>query len=44
MYNSVILPVTHRVREYTRFVEKYEKGRRKRFRPHTVYILTKQAH
>jgi len=33
----VIIPVTRRVKGYTRFVGKYVTGRRKRFRPHNVY-------
>jgi len=32
----VFIPVTRRVKGYTRFVEKYVTGRRKRFRPHKV--------
>jgi len=32
------IPVTRRVKGYTRFVGKYT-GRRKRFRPHKVYIF-----
>jgi len=32
------LPVTRRLKGYSRFVEKYVAGRRKRFRPHKVYI------
>jgi len=35
----VLIPVTRRVKGYTRFVEKYVTGRRKRFRPHKVYIF-----
>jgi len=35
----VIIPVTRRVKGYTRFVGKYVTGRRKRFRPHKVYIF-----
>jgi len=31
-------PVTRRAKGYTRFVGKYVTGRRKRFRPHKVYI------
>jgi len=31
--------VTRRVKGYTRFVGKYVTGRRKRFRPHKVYIF-----
>jgi len=34
-----ILLVTRRVKGYTRFVEKYVTGRRKRFRPYKVYIF-----
>jgi len=33
----VIIPVTCRVKGYTRFVGRYVTGRRKRFRPHKVY-------
>jgi len=33
------IPVTGRVKGYTRFVGKYVTGRRKRFRPHNVYIF-----
>jgi len=33
------IPVTRRVKGYTKFVGKYVKGRRKRFRPHKVYIF-----
>jgi len=44
VYNSYLLcatfiPVTRRVKGYTRFVGKYVTGRRKRFRPHKVYIF-----
>jgi len=35
---KVSIPVTRRVKEYTSFVEKYAKGRRKRFLLHKVYI------
>jgi len=35
----VFIPVTRRVKGYTRFVGKYVTGRRKRFRPHKVYIF-----
>jgi len=35
----IIIPVTRRVKGYTRFVGKYVTGRRKRFRPHKVYIF-----
>jgi len=35
----VIIPVTRRVKGYTRFVGKCVTGRRKRFRPHKVYIF-----
>jgi len=35
----VILPVTRRVKWCTRFVGKYVTDRRKRFRPHKVYIF-----
>jgi len=34
----IFIPVTRRVKGYTRFVGKYVTGRRKRFRPHKVYI------
>jgi len=37
--SPVFIPVTRRVKGYTRFVGKYETGRRKRFRPHKVYIF-----
>jgi len=30
----------HRVKDYTSFVKKYVTGRRKRFRPHKVYIFS----
>jgi len=33
------ITVTRRVKGWTRFVEKYVTGRRKRFRPHKVYIF-----
>jgi len=36
---TVIIPLTRRVKGYTRFVGKYVTGRRKRFRPHKVYIF-----
>jgi len=35
----IFIPVTRRVKGYTRFVEKYVTGRRKRFRPHKVCIF-----
>jgi len=35
----IFIPVTRRVKGYTRFVEKYVTGGRKRFRPHKVYIF-----
>jgi len=35
----VFIPVTRRVKGYTRFVWKYVTGRKKRFRPHKVYIF-----
>jgi len=38
-YNQIIISVTRRVKGYTRFVGKYVTGRRKRFRPHKVYIF-----
>jgi len=34
----VVIPITCRVKG-TRFVGKYETGKRKRFRPHKVYIF-----
>jgi len=34
-----VIPVTRRVKGYTRFVGKYVTGRRKRFRSHKVYIF-----
>jgi len=36
---SIFIPVTRRVKGYTRFVGKYVKGRRMRFPPHKVYIF-----
>jgi len=36
---QIFIPVTRRVKVYTRFVGKYVTGRRKRFRPHKVYIF-----
>jgi len=38
MGRTICIPVTRRV-EYTRFVGKYVTGRRKRIRPHKVYIF-----
>jgi len=35
----LFIPVTRRVKGYTRFVGKYVTGRGKRFRPHKVYIF-----
>jgi len=35
----VVIPVTRRVKGYTRFVGKYVTGRRKPFRPHKVDIF-----
>jgi len=35
----LFVPVTRRVKGYTRFVGKYVTGRRKRFLPHKVYIF-----
>jgi len=35
----LIIPVTRRVKGYTRFVGQYVTGRMKRFRPHKVYTL-----
>jgi len=35
----IFIPVTCRVKRYTRCVGKYVTGRRKRFRPHKVYIF-----
>jgi len=37
--NFIIIPVTRRVKGYTRFVEKYITGRRKRFGLYNVYIF-----
>jgi len=37
--NHLFIPVTRRVKGYTRFVGKYVTDRRKRFRPHKVYIF-----
>jgi len=34
----LLLPITRGVNGYIRFVEKYVTGRRKRFRPYTVYM------
>jgi len=35
----LIIPVTRRLEGYTKFVGRYVTGRRKRFRPHKVYIF-----
>jgi len=35
----IFIPVTRRVKGYTRFVGKYVTGRKKRFRPHKIYIF-----
>jgi len=35
----MFIPVTRRLKGYTRFVGKYATGRGKRFRPHKVYIF-----
>jgi len=35
----IFIPVSRRIKGYTSFVEKYVTGRRKRFRPHKVYII-----
>jgi len=35
----LVIPVTRRVKGYTRIVGKYVTGRRKRFRPHKAYIF-----
>jgi len=35
----LIIPVSRRVKGYTRFVEKYVTGRMMRFRPYEVYIF-----
>jgi len=35
----IVIPFTRRVKGYTRFVGKYVTGRKKRFRPHKVYIF-----
>jgi len=40
---SLLIAVTRRVNGLTRFVGKYVTGRRKRFRPHKVYILTSRV-
>jgi len=37
---AFIIPGTPRVNGYTRFVGMYVTGRRKRFRPHKVYVYT----
>jgi len=37
--NCIFIPVTRRVKGYTRFVGMYVTGRRKRFRHHKVYIF-----
>jgi len=39
IWEKLIIPVTRRVKGYTRFVGKYVTGRRKRFRSHKVYIF-----
>jgi len=39
-----IIPVTRRVKGYTRYIEKYVTGRRKSFRPYKVYIYLDQDH
>jgi len=36
---DIFIPVTCRVKGYTRFIGKYVTGRSKRFRPHKVYIF-----
>jgi len=36
---KLFIPVTRRVKAYTRFVGKYVTGRRKRFRPHKIDIF-----
>jgi len=38
-YAYIFIPVTRRVKGYTRFFGKYVTGRRKRFRPHKVHIF-----
>jgi len=35
----IFIPVTRRVKGYSRFVEKYATRRRKSFRPHKLYII-----
>jgi len=37
--NIIFIPLTRRIKGYTRFVGKYVTSRRKRFRLHKVYIL-----
>jgi len=39
VYDVIIIPVTRRVKGYTRFIGMYVTGRRKRFRPYKVYIF-----
>jgi len=39
LYESVFIPVTRRVKLYTRFFGRTVTDRRKRFRPHKVYIF-----
>jgi len=36
---DVFIPITRRVRGYTRFIGMYVAGRRNRFRPHSVYLF-----
>jgi len=38
-HSNIFIPVTRRVKGYTRLVGKYVTSRRKRFLPHKVYIL-----
>jgi len=38
-YFAFTIPGTRSVEGYSRFVEKYVTGRRKRFRPHKVYLF-----
>jgi len=37
--NNIFIPVTRRVKGYTRFVGRYATGRRKQFRPYKAYIF-----
>jgi len=39
MFHIVVIPVTRKIKGYTKVVEKYETSIRKRIRPHKVYIF-----